>query len=288
MQPIPLRQVYSYEMTRRKRQGDTLAVMTKAMGTIARQTELRGAIGLSRSDPYHNTLTEHDSFWTTDMPDHAGNRPQTMSDIPGPLPAKKEPLELRKLEKINCTRRNRLPVFLTAEGNVKGSSLETFGTGMMYCGPSQQTVPLPTPPFSRPRSISRRAHTDNSFFFVTQNHSSRERPPSRARTPYRRLSELDSYHMAQPKGWEPLTKSALLEHARVQELQVPRVQKPITPNDEWNPGLSRAMSSRAKGRLGSSAGYKQYGSLGFSDASNHFYSKYSSLYKEFFGFPTKV
>ena len=133
---------------------------------------------------------------------------------------------------------------------------------MMYCGPSQQTVPLPTPPSSRPRSIRRRAHTDNSFFFVTQNHSSRERPPSRARAPYRRLSELNSYHMAQPKGWEPLTKSALLEHARVQELQVPSVQKPITPNDEWNFSLSRAMSSRAKGRLGSPTGYKQYGSLG--------------------------
>jgi len=287
IQPIPLRQVYNYEMTRRKKQGATLAVMTKAMGTIARQTELMGVIGLSRKDPYHNTLTENDSFWTTDMPDHAGIKTQTMSDIPGPLAVKKDPLEFRISEKTNCVRWSRLPVYLTAEGNIKGSSLESSGTGMMYCGPGHHTIMVQSP-VTTSRRINHRAYTDNSFF-VTQNHSNRG---SRARTPSRRLSESEKngFHVAQSKGWEPLTKSALLEHTRVEELQVPKViQVPVTPYDEWNPSLSRATSSRAKGRLGSpTVGYNKYSSLGFSDASNHFYSKYSSLYKEFFGFPTKV
>ena len=277
-------------MVKRKREGTTLAVMTKAMGTIARQTELRGSIGLARADPYQNTLTEKDSFWSRDMPEYVRSRQMTVSDLSVSLPSKKSSPEFRRVDENKYVKWTRLPVYLTAAGEVKGSSLGTIGNDMMYCGPSQHTVTHPP----TTRKTTSRSHTHSSFF-VTQNQTSassnapcpstRRRKSDRART-----RRLDSARTLQLRGWEPLTKSALLEHTRVFEVEIPtEAQTPPTPCEMWKPRNSRVTSSEAKSPLENSADiFKHYNTIGYSDASNHFYSKYSSLYSEFFGFPTKV
>ena len=288
-QPIPLRQVYNHEMVRRKRQGTTLAVMTKAMGNIARQSELRGNIYLARNDPYHNTLTEQDSFWTCDMPEQAREKTMAMSDLPAPMPSKQASPEFKTV-KDQKEKWHSLPVYLTAKGEMRGPLLEKYGDKMMYCGPSEKIVARP--PEIKKSSRGGRSLTD-SCFFVTQTRSpmasrkgrpsSRSRPLSRAR-----LSDaaMDEVGRLQLRGWEPLTKTALLEHTRVSELQVSKTAG--TQHDTWNPHHARVTSSKAKSRLNSASGYKQYNGIGCSDASNHFYSKYSSLYSKFFGFPTKL
>lgn len=242
--------------------------MNKAMGTIATQTEARAEFILKRKDPYSNMLT--DSFWSCDLPRLIAGSPQTtMSAVPLP---KKALLEPRRIGEKTRIKRKRLPVYLAAKGDARAQRPRTDSSTIVNEENRTKEWQLNHP-------------TPDSFF----------------------LTETKDYYdncMKTPsksflfRGWQPLTISALLEHTRVSEVSVVKKGTYFQSRQHqlWKPqetittypSSSSSSNVHHKSWEDTTDCVSHYNCIGYSDACNNFYRKYSNMYSQFFGFPSDL
>lgn len=276
--------------------------MNKAMGNIARQTEARAEVILMRSDPYHNNLTEKDRFWSCDLPGLIDDIPQTMPVVPLSKKMLSGPKRVKQKPSIKGTK---LPIYLMAKGDVRAPSLEWYGKDMVYCTPSHERPETDTAIITdeeqtriRERQLIH-SHTPDRFFLTENRYSSQGRPLSTSwsRLGYYKGSLRTPSKSLRLRGWQPLTKSALLEHTRVSEVPVAKkgtychnVQN--REHQQWHPEEATTSASSSEVHQGclddSMDCMNRYNCIGFTEASSKFYSKYSNMYKQFFGFPSEV
>ena len=241
--------------------------MNKVMGTIATQTEARAGFIL-RKDPFNNALTEN--FWTCDLPGLIADTPQTTTPASAPS---KVLLEPRRIEGKGIIQRKWHPVYLVPEGNVRALR------------PRTDSVITDKESMTNEWQLAC-SHTPDSFFLTGQeNHYDTSKTPSES------LRFL---------GWQPLTKSALLEHTRVSEVSavkkgtylhnVQRRQHQLWKPQEaiMNYPSSSLSEVQRKPLQDVTDCVSHYNNIGYSDACNNFYKKYSNMYSHFFGFPSDL
>ena len=283
-------------MNCRKSRGTILSSMNKAMCAIALQTEARAQTSPKRKEPY-NVLTEQDSFWSCDMPGILTDTPHTRSTMS--FPKKKvlsEPRVKIEDDKIRGKRKI-LPFYLMASGNVETPGPERSnkhmttskyphrridGAGMLEEHSKAEMLVHP--------------HTPDSFFITDNQSSGISSREDRSSSSYYHPSVKTPSRSLQSQGWQPLSRYALLEHTKVNEISaekkgtyqynLERRQHQLWKPQEAVKSLTPPLEVDHEAFVDSMDCVKHYNRIGYYIASSNFYKCNHSMYSDFFGFPS--